>query len=257
MKMLNRRSLLGTGLAAAAALPVALPAAASAQPAVPSGGCALCDRNGLFFGRNRGSAKGRSVRIAASSGDAETDRFLGSALQRLSATFLVSPGFAFFDDGENENAFAARETLLGNGPGTVLMGMKLFGKLMARTNDGGITVIAVCAHEFGHIHQMYAGYEEPLNRLDTKTNRPHELHADFLAGYYLALRKAEHGQLDLREVGGILHSLGDTDHTSRQHHGTPDERVGALVAGFKFGSQGNAGIATAARAGFELVQRNS
>lgn len=256
MKMLNRRSLLGAGLVAAA-LPVALAAGAAAQPAGPAGGCALCALNGLSFGRNRGSAKDRRVRIAASSGDAETDRFLGGALQRLSATFQVSPGFAFFDDGENENAFASRETLLGNGPGTVLMGMKLFGRLMTRVNDGGITVIAVCAHEFGHIYQMYAGYEAPLDRLDPSTNKPHELHADFLSGFYLGRRKAEHRQLDLREVGRELHALGDTDYTSRQHHGTPDERVAALAAGFKFGSQGNADISAAAKAGFELVRRAS
>lgn len=256
MKMLNRRSLLGTGLVAAT-LPVALAAGASAQPAGPSGGCALCELNGLFFGRNRGSTKGRGIRIAASSGDAETDRFLGSALQRLSATFQVSPGFAFFDDGENENAFASRDTLLGNGPGTVLMGMKLFGRLMTRVNDGGITVIAVCAHEFGHIYQMYGGYEAPLDQLDRSTNRPHELHADFLAGFYLGRRKSEHRQLELREVGRELHALGDTNYTSRQHHGTPDERLGALAAGFKFGSQGNADIATAAKAGFDLVRRGS
>lgn len=256
MKMLNRRSLLGTGLVAAA-LPVALAAGASAQTAAPSGGCALCQLSGSFFGRNRGSTNGRQVRIARSSGDAETDRFLGSALQRLSATFQVSPGFAFFDDGENENAFAARETLLGNGPGTVLMGMKLFGRLMTKVDDGGITVIAVCAHEFGHIYQMYAGYETPLNQLDTRTNKPHELHADFLAGFYLGRRKAEHRQLDLREVGRELHALGDTNYTSRQHHGTPEERVGALAAGFRFGSQGNADIAAAAKAGFELMKRNS
>ena len=256
MKTLARRSLLGAGLVAAA-LPVALAAGASAQQAGSMGACPLCQPNRSVFGVNGGAAKGNSVKIATSSGDAETDRFLGSALGRLSSTFKVSPGFAFFDDSKAENAVAIRETLLGNGPGTVLMGMKLFGRLMARTNDGGITVIAVCAHEFGHIYQMYAGYEVPLNQLDAKTNRPHELHADFLAGYYLALRKAEHRELDLREVGRELHALGDTAFTSRQHHGTPDERVGALTAGFRFGAQGNADIAAAAKAGFELIKRSS
>jgi hypothetical protein len=71
------------------------------------------------------------------------------------------------------------------------------------------------------------------------------------------LRKAEHRQLDLREVGRELHALGDTAFTSRQHHGTPEERVGALSAGFEFGSRGNADIAVAARAGFELIRRNA
>jgi hypothetical protein len=256
MRMLNRRALLGSGLVAAA-LPIALAAGAAAQTAGSIAVCPLCQPNRPVLGVNGGAANGNYVKIATSSGDAETDRFLGSALGRLSSTFKVSPGFAFFDDSKAENAVAIRETLLGNGPGTVLMGMKLFGRLMARTNDGGITVIAVCAHEFGHIYQMYAGYEAPLNQLDTKTNRPHELHADFLAGYYLALRKAEHRELDLGEVGRELHALGDTAFTSRQHHGTPEERLGALKAGFRFGAQGNPDIVTAAKAGFDLIRRSS
>jgi predicted metalloprotease len=127
---------------------------------------------------------------------------------------------------------------------------------MARVRDGGITVIAVCAHEFGHIHQMQNGYQSRLAALDS-TRRPVELHADFLAGYYLALRKAEHRELDLSAVGGVLHALGDSDFNSRQHHGTPQERVGALAAGFKFGMEGHHDVAQAAQAGFELIRRNS
>ena len=106
------------------------------------------------------------------------------------------------------------------------MGMKLFGRLMARTNDGGITVIAVRPRVRPHLPDV-CRLRAPLNQLDAKTNRPHELHADFLAATTLALRKAEHRELDLREVGRELHALGDTAFTSRQHHGTPDERRGA------------------------------
>ncbi|MFO1159429.1 MAG: hypothetical protein U1E60_11365 [Reyranellaceae bacterium] len=254
MKMLHRRSLLGAALAGGA-LSLALAAGASAQSAGSVSGCPLCQAGRSPYGVNGGASESY-IKIAKSSGDAETDRFLGSALGRLSGTFKVSPGFAFYDDSKGLNAVAVRETLVGNGPGTVLMGMKLFGRLMARVDDGGITVIAVCAHEFGHIYQMYAGYEPMLNQLGP-TNRSHELHADFLAGYYLALRKAEHRQLDLSAVGGILHSLGDTAFNSRQHHGTPDERVGALAAGFRFGSEGSPDIAAAAKAGYLLVKRNS
>jgi hypothetical protein len=251
MNILNRRSMLLGAASAAFALPLGtLPvrelAACITKP------CGCC---GLRFGAIAGGPNNTtSVRVAKSSGDAETDRFLGAALGRLANTFKVSPGFAFFDDGEHPNAFAAPETLLDNGPGTVLMGMHLFGQLMARVRDGGIAVIAVCAHEFGHIHQMQGGYQGEFKALD-KTARPIELHADFLAGYYLSLRKTEHPELDLNAVGGVLYKMGDWDVTSPRHHGSPDERVAALSAGFKFGSEGTHDVAEAAKAGLSFVRR--
>lgn len=248
MTILNRRSMLLGGTFAA----VALPLGALSVPALVARFTKPCSCCAPRFAAIGGDAT--SVRIARSSGDAETDRFLGVALGRLANTFKVSPGFAFFDDGENLNAFAVRETLLDNGPGTVLMGMHLFGRLMARVLDGGITVISVCAHEFGHIHQMQAGYEDELKALD-KTGKPLELHADFLAGYYLSLRKNEHPELDLRAVGGVLHNMGDWHVNSPGHHGTPNERVAALSAGFDFGKNGARDIAEAAKAGLSFVRR--
>jgi hypothetical protein len=255
MRTLNRRLLLSAALGACA-LPLAAAPNAFAQPVGGIGVCPLCQRMGAPFGVNTNATKSETFKIARSSGDAETDHFLGVALGHLSSAFEVSPGFAFFDDSASPNALAVPDTLLGNGPGTVLMGMHLFGQLMARVRDGGITVIAVCAHEFGHIHQMQYGYHSRLAALDS-TKRPIELHADFLAGYYLALRKEQHRELDLSAVGGVLHGLGDTNFDAREHHGTPQERVGALAAGFKFGMEGRHDIAQAAQAGFQLIRRNS
>jgi hypothetical protein len=247
MRTLNRRFLLSAGLGALA-LPVAAAPQAWGQLAA-IGGCSLCQ--GAAFG---GNAVSSSARIATSSGDAETDRFLGVALARLASTFRVSPGFAFFDDGNSPNAFASPETLVGNGPGTVLMGMRLFSHMMAR-RDGGITVIGICAHEFGHVHQMSSGYRGRLLALG-QTVKPLELHADFLCGYYMALRKADHPDLDLRVLAREVHNGGDTATTNPQHHGTPEERLGALSAGFKFGIEGNRDIAQAADAGFRLITRS-
>jgi hypothetical protein len=249
VRTLNRRSLLSAGLGTVALSIVASPAWAQ-RPAV--GGCALCPCAGYAFG---GNGPNVPPRIATSSGDAETDRFLGRALARLASTFQVSPGFAFFDDGNSPNAFASSETLVGNGPGTVLMGMRLFSHLMAR-RDNGIAVIGVCAHEFAHIHQMSGGYRGRLASLHA-TVKPVELHADFLAGYYMARRKAEHPGLDLRMLALELYKRGDTEFTSRQHHGTPDERLGALSAGYGFGKEGNRDIAQAADAGLQFVKRSS
>ena len=245
VRTLNRRSLLGTGLAG-----IALPVAAARQAWAATDGCSLCQLTA--FGND---TLNFSQRMATSSGDAETDRFLGVALVRLVSTFGVSPGFAFFDDGNSPNAFASPDTLVGSGPGTVMMGMRLFAQMMAR-RDGGVTVIGICAHEFGHIHQMFNGYRDRLLELDA-TNKPIELHADFLAGYYMARRKAEHPGLDLTVLARVLHDGGDTEYTNQKHHGTPQERLNALSAGYKFGMEGDHDIKQAVNAGYQLIKRSS
>ena len=137
------------------------------------------------------------------------------------------------------------------GFGTVLMGKNLFRRLMGGDNFG-ITVIAVCAHEFGHIHQMQQGYASSLSALDT-TKKPIELHADFLAGFFLALRKADHPDLDIQTVGATYETIGDTAFTSPKHHGTSQERSAAISAGFDRGRSGGT-IRQAAEAGFAYVR---
>jgi predicted metalloprotease len=173
---------------------------------------------------------------------------------RIATKFKVNPGFAFYDDHRTPNAFATPRTVLPDSRGTVLMGMRLFGQCMSNHHDDGMTVIAICAHEFGHLHQMQSDYNARLTRLD-KTVKPVELHADFLAGYFLAGRKEEHPDLDLHTVGANFDRMGDTDFNSPQHHGTAQERIAAITAGYRFGRSGEHDIDEAARAGVELVAR--
>jgi hypothetical protein len=230
--------------------------AASAQELRPAGGCLLCRIAGMRLGPNAHgifSSSPGNITIFRSSGDSGTDHFLGLALRRLAATFGVSPGFAFYDDKAAPNALATDKTLADNGPGTVLMGQRLFRMLMSQTHDAGMTVIAICAHEFGHIEQYQAGYHASLEKLDS-TVKPLELHADYLAGFFLAQRKAEHPDLDLQTVGRFFNLMGDTDFANPQHHGTPQERIAAIQAGYDFGKGGKGGIGQAATAGVQYVR---
>jgi hypothetical protein len=252
MSILNRRRFLKSA-AALAAVPAlrTLPAAARAPYTC---GCCLRGASALTL-RRAGiiATSPQSVRIVTSSGEATTDQFLGRALLGLAKTFKVSPGFAFYEDGRSPNAFATPSSLLPNGTGTVLMGEHLFVAQMAR-DDAGMTVIAICAHEFGHIHQIQSGYQDDLLSLD-KTVRPIELHADFLAGFFLALRKREHPELGLRAVGETFYGMGDTDFNAPQHHGTAQERIAAITAGFDLGHGSVDDVDQAAKAGLEFVRR--
>jgi len=229
-----------------------MPALAQRNPAYT--GCALCNLAQLNYSRSEGGDTGPlpGGQLLSSSGDPDTDKFLGLALVRLATTFEVAPGFAFYDDREGKNAYATPDILSNEkGFGTVLIGENLFRELMG-TDHFGMTVLAVCAHEFGHIHQMQQGYMTSLQVLD-RTAKPVELHADFLAGYFLALRKVDHPELDLQSVGAVYQTIGDTAFTSPKHHGTSEERSAAITAGFMQGRSGG-NISQAALAGMTYVK---
>jgi hypothetical protein len=190
-------------------------------------------------------------KLITSSGDAQLDRSLGRALLRLAEAFEVYPGFGFIDDSDGENAYAAREDRIAGTRGTVYFGLALFRRTMARFDDGGMAVLAICAHEFAHIYQFWSGYHQELT-VDGKV-RLAELHADFLAGYFLARRKAELTQLNIQGAGALIESLGDTEFSSPDHHGTPVQRVRAIEAGYDYGKTGTHAIAAAAREGSGMV----
>src|SRR5262249_32277702 len=144
--------------------------------------------------------------------DSNLDHYLGRALSRLAEQFEVYPGFAFFDDHEGENAFAQPETKISGTNGTVCFGLNLFRHTLQGFHDEGMAVIAVCAHEFGHIYQYYSGFYDKLTKdLGLSAVKLVELQADYLAGYYLAGRKASNSSLDLQGAGALFEKLGDVD----------------------------------------------
>jgi len=258
MSTISRRTLLRSAAALLVTTSTAALPLAAASRTIPTCGCWLCARDAAALAlKPYGliASDPQEVRIITSTGDATIDKFLGSALLRLSNMFKVQPGFAFFDDGDSPSAYATPETLLPQGTHTVMMGTHLFSEYMTRNDDAGMTIIAICAHEFGHIHQMEGGYRESLLKHDT-TVRPIELHADFLAGFFLASRKREYPNLELQKVGETFYRLGDTAFKDRGHHGTPQERIAAITAGYELGRNGNEDIDQVAQAGIDYVLRN-
>jgi hypothetical protein len=217
-----------------------------------SASCGCCGSGRAFTLASLDSSAGVSG-LAASSGDQTTDQFLGRALVRLATTLDVQPGFLFFDDSDNPNAIAKPETLIPGTVGTVLMGKRFFSEHM-QLGDDGVTVIAVCAHEFGHMLQMKTGLIDVLGQLD-KTVRPIELHADFLAGAFLAARKQEYPNLNLRMAGETFVEMGENNFTSPTHHGTAQERIAAVTAGYDFVRDGADGIDKISAAGVAFVKQ--
>lgn len=90
---------------------------------------------------------------------------------------------------------------------------------------GDQRIIAILAHEFGHAIQAKFRMPELSAKLP-------ELHADYLAGYYIGQRGIIEKTL-LEIFATEFYSKGDNDFFSPDHHGTPNERKCAFLEGYK------------------------
>ena len=97
---------------------------------------------------------------------------------------------------------------------------------------GDFGVAYVIAHEYAHNIQNELG----LFRIGrANSSKPFELQADCLAGAWGAAVYAE-GRLsreDVQEAINTALAVGDFDVSSRNHHGTPQERRDAWLTGFR------------------------
>jgi hypothetical protein len=240
MLPISRRALLA-GMAACGCSQLAGPRV-WARSLSDAKGCVLLEGDyGLIAGRkislgqtlSNAAAKdaGAGEKMRRTTNNPELDRALDRALKRLADTFGIFPGFGFYDDFDGPNARALRKDLVPKTKGTVLFGDKLFDNLMDLDGSGG-AVMWTAAHEFAHIWLFYSGEMDKV-RAGQKNVKRMELHADFLAGFYLGLRKKESPQVSLWTAGKDIWSSGDTQYNSPDHHGTPQERIAAAEAGFK------------------------
>jgi hypothetical protein len=192
-------------------------------------------------------------RTIDSSGDAALDRALGRALLHISQEFEVYPGFSFYDDRDSPNAIAAPFTLLQDTTGTVLFGINLFRNQIAAHPDGDIAALGICAHEFGHIVQFFSPYYRQLRKAHA-TVKLVELHADFLAGYFVARRRERFPDLRLQGLGEAWEAMGDVEYNDPKHHGTSAERLAAIEQGFFWGRDSGGGIRDAAQSGADYIK---
>ena len=172
------------------------------------------------------------VTLVPSSSDKEADAVCRTAESDLRRLFGVSAELGFFDDGKEPNAFATplrRRGVVGT-DGTVLLGLRLVA-ITARRNELNRRwkqrLTAIVAHEWAHILQHVRQYR-------TASYKAAELHADYLAGWFLGrTTPPAGGQAAKDEAMYRFFFLGDTEYTNPTHHGTPMERVSAITSGFE------------------------
>jgi hypothetical protein len=259
---LSRREFIASAAAAGPSLAgLGCPSPAKANSV---GGClisredfAKVRRSATAFGNSRVSLFDRGKHIRTT-GDAALDRALDAAIKRLSDLFGQIPAFGFYREQDHpdigaENAFATPErTEIAGTWGTIGFGTALFQKEMSTYDRGGGTIIAIIAHEFGHIWAMRAGIIDAINAGQATVKRS-ELHADFLAGYFLGTRKRAAPNISLQAAGALFNRIGDYAVDNPNHHGTPEERVAAAEEGFKISYLQNREASYAFTAGLEYV----
>ena len=185
--------------------------------------------------------------------DKSLNKAIGTTLTRISGLFDVYPGFGFYEDEEEPNAFATPKTVIQGTKGTVAFGYTLLRNSL-RTNPSGISIMGIIAHEFGHIVQYEQGIENRLKK-GQSTVRLSELHADFLAGFYAGRRKLNFSDMDTDGLGDTFLGIGDFNYKNPQHHGTPQERIAALTEGFKLGKRMEYNILDVVNKGIEVVSK--
>jgi predicted metalloprotease len=99
---------------------------------------------------------------------------------------------------------------------------------------GDFGLAYVVAHEYAHNVQQELGLYTQSPRLGAE---PFELQADCMAGLWgnSVYREGRIQQSDIEEALSTATAAGDFDYGNVQHHGTPDERRAAWLAGFQSG----------------------
>jgi len=190
--------------------------------------------------------------IVASSGDREFDYALAQTLSRITDTFQVLPGFAYYDDFDGPNAYATKKVRMARADGTVLFGRRFLRTILAKPEHPDAVVTAICAHEFGHILQLKLNLERTL-RADQTTAKRVELHADYLAGYYAGTQKLRKPDYPAAVFATESYSHGDFEFTRRNHHGRPEERAAAVIRGFEVAYRERRNLSDAVRIGMNFV----
>ena len=184
------------------------------------------------------------------SGSANLDNIIKLEYQILSQTFQLNTDFYFGGDSYgSENAFFM-PTNQCSSPGCVgiiAVGRNLLIDRLQKKH--GIEIIkALMAHEYGHALQSKLGW--------SGGSKWKELHADFMAGFYMAQKTYITEDL-LNSFIQEFYSIGDYGFYDPSHHGTPIERGCAFREGFYASRKFNLSLYSAYKSGVVYLQGNS
>ena len=175
--------------------------------------------------------------VTNTSGNEDFDSTFGVVLSEIAVDFGVFPGFHYFEDFGLRQAWASPARFTENSDGTILLGKSLVLDAMAH-GGGESAILAISAHEFAHI----AAYQREDAMLRATHGRPRyagELHADFLAGYFLAKYERSFRNINLVAPGRLWLGFGSTNPNEPGTHGTMAMRRNSINAGYRWSKDQN------------------
>ena len=185
-----------------------------------------------------------SFTIFNTTGVPSLDNLIISENYLLKSIYNLNLKSYFFDDRISPNAMFIPDNNYSQG--SIVFGIKL---MVDQINSKGAeSVKAILAHEWAHAYQNYWGWEG--------IGYQKELHADYMAGYYMGLKNVIIKQ-NVETFLTTFYELGDYDFYSVSHHGTPKERGCAFLEGFLSYSERGYNLYQAYNAGLDYVQLNS
>lgn len=180
--------------------------------------------------------------MEAGSGNPVLDRALARGLATISKTFDVLPGFSYYRETRGKNAKATPENLVQRTDGTVLFGLEMLSYLLNRPHPDA-AILAVCAHEFGHILSYKNGM---IDRLAIGGAYRAEQFADYMAGYFAGTRRLLDASYPAVIFASTQNAFGGGD------HGTGSQRAEAVQTGYLAAYQRKLSATDAANAGFSF-----
>jgi hypothetical protein len=163
--------------------------------------------------------------LSVSSGSPQLDNIIRSEYVLLSQTFGLSVDLYFGGDSYGSGNAFFKHTPYCSSPncvGIVAVGRNLLAERIPKKYGIELTK-AIMAHEFGHALQAKLGWRN--------SGKWGELHADFMAGYYMAQKRYITEDL-LASFIREFYNMGDFGFYDPNHHGTPTERGCAFREGF-------------------------
>lgn len=176
---------------------------------------------------NIGSRPDQTFQLINSSGSQSIDAFVSRDLGVLRVYFKVNPSFYYYNDGESPNAQAMPTVEDSRYPdGTIIFGMSMLQKEFNTSKDG-TTIPLLMAHEAAHI------LDDKYNIVTSYPTITRELFADYMAGTFLRYRSILVGT-NTEAVLYSFFSKGDSEFNNPDHHGTANERLDAVVSGYRW-----------------------
>lgn len=155
--------------------------------------------------------------IFNSSGNPQIDNNVFQDLELISRIYGLKSTLYYLKEKNEPNAYCEPN-------GIVYLGLKLINFSLQKNNGAAIPFIL--AHELGHAKMFKMKYQ-------FNSGKKEELFADFIAGTYLYV-KSNISRSDFEHSIKEFFDIGDFAFNSPSHHGTPQERVDAFIAGYEW-----------------------